>query len=114
MSDDLWLWAWGGAGALLFAGPALGAKLFADPGDDSASDRRRRRLALFNFMLAVLTGAISAQVFAAPVADWLARLVAVHPPAAAVIVGISANALWPKIVRRLGGFVDQIKLPGGA
>ncbi len=112
MSEDLWLWAWGGAGALMFAGTALGAKLFADPGGDSAADKRRRDLALFNAALAVLTGAVTAQVFGAAVEHWIDRLVDIPRAAAAVLIGAAANVLWPKIVRRLGETVDRIKLPG--
>ena len=111
MSENLWLWAWGAAGALLFAGTALGVKLFADPGDDSAADRRRRNLALFSFTLAVLTGAVTAQLFAATVEPWIDRLVDVSRSGAAFILGAAANTVWPKIVRLLGERVDQLKLP---
>lgn len=111
MCEDCWLWAWGAAGAVMFAGGALGLKLFADPSTDSESDRRRFRLALFNAALAILTGAITAQAFAGVAQDWASHLVKLPRIASALIVGCSANFLWPKIVRRLGGVVDQAKLP---
>ena len=114
MSEDFWLWAWGAAGAVMFAGASLGAKLFADPGGDTSADRRRRNLAIFNAGLAVLTGAVTAQVFGGPVEHLLDRVADVPRAAAAVLIGAAANVVWPKIVRRLGESVDRLKLPGDA
>ena len=115
MSDAYWLWAWGGVGALIFAGPVLAMKLNSDPGDDAAADRRRRRLALWIAVLAVMTGAVTSQAFATVAQEWAARLVKLPRTAAALIVGVSANFLWPKIVRRLGQTIDKDDMhpPGG-
>ena len=111
MGDDLWLWAWGAAGALMLAGGALGLKLCADLMADTAGDKRRIRLALLNAALSIMTGAVIAQAFAGVAQDWANYLVHLSRTAAALIVGCSANFLWPKIVRRLGDAADKGDIP---
>ena len=112
MSEDLWLWAWGAAGAFMLAGVALGTKLFAEPGVDSLADRRRVRLALYNVCLSVLTGAVTAQAFAGIAQEWGSHAIP-HLPrfGAALMVGAGSNSLWPKVVRWMGERIEKTK-PG--
>lgn len=102
---------WGAAGALMFAGAALGLKLCADPTADTAGDKRRIQLALFNAALSIMTGAVTAQAFADVAHDWANHLVHLPRTAAALIVGCSANFIWPKIVRCRGDAVDKGDIP---
>ena len=114
MSEDFWLWAWGALGAVIFAGPVLAMKIYADSAGDAGADHRRRALAALTFVIAVITGAATAQAFASVAQDLAAHLVKLPRTAAALIVGVSANFLWPKIVRRLGQEVDKPSpQPGG-
>ena len=114
MSENFWLWAWGAVGAVIFAGPVLALKLTAVPGEDAAADHREHVRAIAIAVLAILTGAVSAQAFAGVAQEWASKVVHLPLPASALIVGVSANFLWPKIVRRMGRDVDGTQtLPGG-
>lgn len=55
MSEGFWFWAWGAAGALVFAGPTLGLKVWAKPHAGAEEHRRRVRLAIWSFLLALIT-----------------------------------------------------------
>ena len=98
MSESFWLWAWGGVGALIFAGPVLALKLTTIPGEDAAADHREHVRAVAIAVLAIMTGAVSAQALAGVAQEWAAKIVHLPLTAAALIVGVSANFLWPKIV----------------
>ena len=113
MSETFWLWAWGGVGALIFAGPGLALKLTAIPGEDVAADHREHVRAIAIAVLAVMTGAVSAQAFAGVAQEWASKMVHLPLTASALIVGVSANFLWPKIVRRMGERVDGPQSPPG-
>lgn len=83
---------WGLGGALIYAGPRLSACLFAAV-DVGAKGGHAK--CVFDFVLAIVAGAICGSAFAVPLAGILG--LKGFPAAVAALVGLTANKLAPTI-----------------
>lgn len=95
-------WLWGALGAFVLSVNAYTFALW-----DNGRRRSRRIKATADFIAALLTGAIfaeglthTAQVIVSP---WFH----VEGVAMALTIGWSSNYLWPKVLRKLGAWVQQ-------
>jgi hypothetical protein len=93
---------WGFGGALVYGLGQLSAALFGE----SASDARVVRKAWLQFVTSLFFGAIAAEGFGPTIADLTHN--AVRPQAVWLVVGLSANGMWPVIERLLGARLGAI------
>lgn len=104
------LWAWGMAGAFVYAANTLILKVW------NAEGRGERARAVAEFVVALATGALFAQgfgeLFRAAVASGVtfggfSFKADVQLVPAGLTVGWASNYLWPRILKRLGEAVDK-------
>lgn len=93
---------WGLAGSFVYASTQLGTALFSEAGNE----RRVILRAWLQFVTAVFFGAVAAEGFGPTISDLTHS--AVRPQAAWLVVGLSANAMWPVLERLLGARLGAI------
>lgn len=116
----MWLWAWGFAGAFVYAAPIFSMTLWADSRGDAETRRLSRLQGATSFGVSLITGGILAAGLTQVVIGAAAAGIAfqnftlrlqLDPVSAALTIGLSCNFLWPKLLRRLGELADGPSKP---
>jgi hypothetical protein len=86
---------WGFAGAAVYASTVLAKQLWGP----SPAEGNARKLALAQFGIAMFFGPVAAAGFTPSLSAWFPKLDA-H--AISLTIGLSANYIWPLVVKALG------------
>lgn len=86
---------WGFGGAFVYASAILAKQLWGPAPVDSNG----RKLAVSQWGIAIFFGPLAAAGFSPSLAGWLPKL---DSHAIALTVGLSANYIWPLVVKALG------------
>ena len=109
------LWLWGLLGAFVYAAPTLALALWTAEPPKAGDQKARHILAIAQFLIAELTGAIFAAGLTDTVRAMLTRFVVVEAVPVALTIGWACNYLWPIMLKRLGVRAGQaIEKLGGA
>lgn len=93
---------WGLAGSLVYGLGVFRVTVYSEEGREP----RVRARAWLQLVTCLLFGAVAAEGFGPTLAGWARGRV--HPEAVWLVVGLSANSMWPVLERLLGGRLRKI------